>query len=297
MGANGILNVNKPCGPTSFSIVAAIRHISGEKRVGHAGTLDPAASGVLPVCLGQATRITEYIHIFSKEYIAGITFGATTDTLDARGNFTSRCDAGDVTLSRIQQALKKFVGNIQQSPPAYSAIKIGGKQSYKLARAGINMPLKPRTVTISSIDILSFDSPYLKIKVHCSTGTYIRSIAGDLGADLGCGAYLQDLIRTAYGPYKIEESLTVEEIGAAFAAGESGRLLFPVDHPLLSWQKQVLDDSASSAVLSGIAVAIDNPDLNTRQLLRCCDLNGKFLAILKFSAESGLWHPEKVFKN
>jgi tRNA pseudouridine55 synthase len=297
MGANGILNVNKPCGPTSFSIVAAIRRISGEKRVGHAGTLDPAASGVLPVCLGQATRVTDYIHNFSKEYIAGITLGATTDTLDALGSFTSYGDAGSITLAQVQQALQSFRGDIQQSPPAYSAIKIGGKQSYKLARAGISIPLKPRTVTISSIDIMSFDLPYLKIRVQCSTGTYIRSIAGDLGADLGCGAYLQDLVRTAYGPYKIEDSITTDEISAAFAAGDSDRLLFPVDHPLMSWQKQLLDDTASTAVLSGIAIALENPDLDTGQLLRCCNRNGKFLAILKFSAESGLWHPEKVFKN
>jgi len=295
MGANGILNVNKPCGPTSFGIVAAIRRISGEKRVGHAGTLDPAACGVLPVCLGQAARVTEYIHNFSKEYVAGITLGATTDTLDAQGNITSCGDAGNLTSGQVQEALHGFLGDISQVPPAYSAVKIKGKQSYKLARAGISTPLAQRHVTINSIELLSFATPYLKIRVQCSRGTYIRSIASDLGAALGCGAYLQDLVRTAYGPYRIEDALSPDDIGKVAAAGDISTLLYPVDHPLQSWQKQVLDDEKSAAVLNGRAIVLEAPSLDIGQLLCCYDCNGRFLSILKFAAETGLWRPAKVF--
>jgi tRNA pseudouridine55 synthase len=295
MGVNGILNVNKPCGPTSFGIVATIRRFSGEKRVGHAGTLDPFASGVLPVCLGQAARVTEYIHDFSKEYVAGIMLGATTDTLDSQGSITSRSDPCGITPGQVQQELQGFVGDISQVPPAYSAVKIKGKQSYKLARAGISVPLEPRCVTVNSIDMLSFATPYLKVRVQCSRGTYIRSIAGDLGTALGCGAYLQDLVRTVYGPYRIEDALSLDDIGRSAAAGGISMLLYPVDHPLQSWQQQVLDDEKSAAVLSGTAIVPQAPFPDTGQLLRCYDRNGRFLAILKFSAETGLWRPAKVF--
>jgi tRNA pseudouridine55 synthase len=297
MGVNGILNVNKPCGPTSFDIVASIRRICGEKRVGHAGTLDPAASGVLPVCLGQATRVAEYIHNFSKEYVAGITLGAVTDTLDAGGTVTSRSDPGGINIGQVRQALQGFVGDISQVPPAYSAIKIKGKQSYKLARAGVSVPLEPRHVTVNSIEILSFANPYLKVRIQCSTGTYIRSIAADLGSALGCGAYLQDLVRTVYGPYKIEEALSPEAIIKAFESGDTSSLLHPVDHPLQSWQKQVLGDEQAAAALTGIALAFDGPALDTGQLLACYDRKGRFLAVFKFAAESGLWRPEKVFNS
>jgi tRNA pseudouridine55 synthase len=297
MGVNGILNVNKPCGPTSFDIVASIRHICGEKRVGHAGTLDPAASGVLPVCLGQATRVAEYVHNFSKEYVAGITLGATTDTFDAAGIVTSRSDPGSITVDQVQQALQSFLGEISQVPPAYSAIKIKGKQSYKLARAGVSVPLEPRRVTVNSIDILSFTSPCLKVRIQCSTGTYIRSIAADLGSALGCGAYLQDLVRTVYGPYKIEDALSPERIIKLFEAGDISSFLHPVDHPLRCWQKQVLDDDRAAAALTGIALTLEDPALDTGQLLACYGRNGRFLGIFKFAPESRLWRPEKVFNS
>ena len=295
MGVNGILNVNKPCGPTSFSMVAAVRRLSGEKRVGHAGTLDPGASGVLPVCLGQAVRLTEYIHHFPKEYVAGIMLGATTDTLDAQGSLTSRGDASAITEEQVRQELQCFVGEISQAPPAYSAKKVGGKKSYRLARKGTSVPLEPRQVTINTIDMISFSNPYLKVRVHCSTGTYIRALARDLGTALGCGAYLQDLVRTAYGPYRIEDALSPDELSRQ--AGEGGllSLLYPVDHPLQSWQRHVLDDRDSTLVLGGTAIHIPADTLDKGQLLCCYDRSGRFLAILKHSAENCLWWPEKVF--
>lgn len=295
MGLNGILNVNKLCGPTSFRIVDTIRRLSGEKRVGHAGTLDPGACGVLPVCLGQAVRLTEYIHRFDKEYIAGIMLGATTDTLDAQGSIMSRGDITGITAKGIEQALDAFTGEISQSPPLYSAVKIGGKKSYRLARSGVSVPLKPRFVRVNSIEMLSCEPPYLKIRVNCSTGTYIRAIARDLGEALGCGAHLKDLVRTAYGPYRMEDAFSLEEIEKSGRHFDFSPILLPVDHPLQSWQHKVLDDRMATCVLSGTPVSMKPPLPDTQQLLRCYDHKGRFLAILKFSPATGLWHPEKVF--
>lgn len=294
MGINGILNVNKPPGCTSFSIVAMIRRLTGEKRVGHAGTLDPAATGVLPVCLGQATRIVEYLHDCPKEYIAGIELGTSTDTLDGDGNIICRRDPGHVTFSSIQSALASFSGTISQIPPSYSAIKIKGRQSYEFARAGINIPLQPRKVRIDCIDILAFELPYLKIKILCSKGTYIRSIANDLGNMLECGAYLKDLVRTAYGPYRISDSISPDEIQTAIEGGSLSTLLYPPDHPLMNWEKQQIDEERSIAVVQGHDIVLDTASFENHYC-RLYDSTGKFLSIMKFIPETGLWHPEKVF--
>jgi tRNA pseudouridine55 synthase len=164
MGLNGILNVNKPAGPTSFNIVALVRRLTGEKRVGHAGTLDPAACGVLPICLGQATRIAEYLHDFNKEYLAVIELGATTDTCDGEGRVTGRADTAGITLPLLQRALQSFEGYIDQAPPAFSAIKVKGRQSYDLARSGIEIAHQPRQVHIERIEIMLNPVPQVD---HC----------------------------------------------------------------------------------------------------------------------------------
>jgi tRNA pseudouridine55 synthase len=295
MGANGILNVNKPSGCTSFSIVALVRRLTGEKRVGHAGTLDPAATGVLPVCLGQATRITEYLHDCTKEYVALIEFGTTTDTFDREGKVTCSKDTAMVTLQLIEKSLMSFQGTIQQVPPAYSALKINGRQSYELAREGIPVSHQPRKVRIDLIEILGFERPSLKIKIRCSKGTYIRSLANDLGEMLGCGAYLKDLVRTAYGPFTLDCSLSVDDVRAALAEGNLDRLVYPVDYPLQQWDSQVVTDEASIEIVQGRDIPFDNVDTTTNQHLRVYSPERKFLAIMKFVPETLLWHPEKVF--
>jgi tRNA pseudouridine55 synthase len=295
MGANGILNVNKPSGCTSFSIVALIRRLTGEKRVGHAGTLDPAATGVLPVCLGQATRITEYLHDCTKEYVALIEFGTTTDTFDREGKVTCSKDTAMVTLQLIEKSLMSFLGTIQQVPPAYSALKINGRQSYELAREGIPVSHQPRKVRIDLIEILGFERPSLKIKICCSKGTYIRSLANDLGEILGCGAYLKDLVRTAYGPFTLDRSVSVDDVKAAVAEGNLDRLVYPVDYPLQQWDSQVATDEASLEIIQGRDIPFENVDATTNQHLRVYSRERKFLAIMKFVPETLLWHPEKVF--
>ncbi len=293
MGVNGILNVNKPGDCTSFSIVARIRRLTGEKRVGHAGTLDPAATGVLPVCLGQATRITEYLHSFTKQYLADIELGVSTDTYDGMGRVTSCRDASSIDLSSVQNALESFQGTIDQVPPAYSAIKINGRQAYSLTREGIKISLKPRQVRIERLELLSFEPPFLKLNILCSKGTYIRSLAHDLGESLGCGAYLKNLTRTAYGPFAIGNSQSPEEIRSAVENGNLQPLLYPVDYPLSGWPKLVLDEKTAQAALQGTDIAGEGP--SNIPLCRAYEPEGKFIAIMKFRPESGLWHPEKVF--
>jgi tRNA pseudouridine55 synthase len=296
MGVNGILNVNKPGDCTSFSIVARIRRITGEKRVGHAGTLDPAASGVLPICLGQATRITEYLHAFTKQYVADIELGVSTDTFDGQGRVISCKDASGVALSSLQHALESFQGIIDQVPPVYSAIKIKGRQSYSLAREGIKISLQARQVRIERLEMLAFEPPYLKLSILCSKGTYIRSLANDLGERLGCGAYLKALIRTAYGQFTIHDSHSPEEIQSAMENDKLQSLLYPADYPLFDWQKLVLDEKTAYEVLQGTDIAPAAADPPARPLCRAYDPAGRFIAIMKFRPEIGLWHPEKVFR-
>ncbi len=295
MGLNGILNVNKPAGPTSFHIVALVRRLTGEKRVGHAGTLDPAACGVLPVCLGQATRISEYLHTFSKEYQAVIELGTTTDTYDREGRVTGRGDTAGITFPLVQKTLQSFEGLIDQVPPAFSAIKVKGRQSYELARSGIEIAHRPRRISIDRIEVLEFISPCIKVVIVCSKGTYIRSLARDLGEKLGCGAFLKDLVRTAYGPFKIGEAASPENLQNTITAGHLSSLLYPVDYPLTGWPKYITTSDEALKITGGLDINLIgvNPGDNTNH--RAYHPDGHFLAVMKFTPDSGLWHPEKVF--
>jgi tRNA pseudouridine55 synthase len=295
MDLNGILNVNKPGDCTSFSIVARIRRMTGKKRVGHAGTLDPAATGVLPICLGQATRITEYLHAFSKEYVANIEFGVSTDTFDGQGRVMSCKDASGVTLSSLQHELEAFEGIVDQVPPVYSAIKINGRQSYSLAREGIKISLQPRQIRIDRLEMLAFEPPYLKLRILCSKGTYIRSLANDLGEKLGCGAYLKELVRTAYGQFTLGDSHSPEEIQSAVESCKLETLLYPVDYPLFDLPKLVLDEKMAREVRQGADIAPDSADPANGPLCRAYGPGGTFIAIMKVRPETGMWHPEKVF--
>jgi tRNA pseudouridine55 synthase len=295
MGLNGILNVNKPAGPTSFSIVALVRRLTGEKRVGHAGTLDPAACGVLPVCLGQATRISEYLHAFSKEYLAVIELGTTTDTCDGEGRVTGRGDTAGITLPLVQQTLQSFEGLIDQVPPAFSAIKVKGRQSYDLARAGIEIAHQPRRVNIDHIELLDFASPSIKLVIVCSKGTYIRSLAHDLGEKLGCGAFLKDLVRSAYGPFKVGEAISAESLQHTVTVGQLASLLYPVDYPLTAWEHCFTTSDEARHIMGGIDISLPGLIPDGSIYCRAYHPDGRFLAVMKFKPDSGLWHPQKVF--
>lgn len=208
----GFLNIYKPKGLTSHDVVARLRKITKVRQIGHTGTLDPFATGVLPICIGKATRLIEYLDD-DKEYLATVQFGKNTATYDLEGEITATFDK-KVTEEDVKNALKDFEGEISQIPPIYSAIKVNGKKLYDYARQGQDIEIKPRKVTISKIELKEFDktSQSAKITVACSKGTYIRSIAYDLGAKLGCGGYLTALERTKAGKFQVNTAIKLEDL-------------------------------------------------------------------------------------
>lgn len=211
---DGLLVVNKPKGWTSFDVVAKIRNKLGVKKVGHTGTLDPMATGVLVLCLGKATKMAEQISAQDKEYVAEITFGATSNTDDAEGGLKETKNPKPLSQSEVETALRSFEGEIEQMPPQFSAKKVGGKRAYKLARQGKTVELTPSKITIHELELTGYQWPILKLRILCSKGTYIRAIARDLGQLLGCGAYLSALERTQVGNFKIAQAQAIEDISA-----------------------------------------------------------------------------------
>ena len=295
---NGILNIHKAPGMTSHDVVARIRKLLQQKRVGHTGTLDPLASGVLPICVGQATRVAEYLSESGKAYRAEITFGVVTDTYDAEGTVLRTTSTAALTLERIENLLPRFLGPQLQIPPLYSAIKVQGQPAYKHARAGEELTLEPRAVEITALHIVDWQHPKLTLDVACSKGTYIRSLAYDLGEALECGAYLSALLRTRSGPFSIEQSLTLEQLTEVISQEQITTCLFPADYALQNYPALYLDEEISQRVLHGnafryeLGTAIVQPQHSA--LVRVYDADGRFLAIATWDVEHSLWQPKKV---
>lgn len=245
----GVLNINKPLGITSFDVVRQIKRISKEKKVGHGGTLDPEASGVLPVCLGRATKAIDFIMEDTKDYIAGIKLGVVTDTYDREGKILRESDITS-TDKEIIATIEKFVGNIQQVPPMYSALKQNGKKLYELAREGIEVYREPRNITIHSIDILSLESPMISIRVRCSKGTYIRSLCYDIGEELGCGAMMWSLERAGTGPFTVENSVKLEELNE----DNIRDYIIPLEKVFENFPKLVVNEKFEKLISNGVAI-------------------------------------------
>ena len=296
MSIDGTLNVNKPEGKTSFHVVAWIRRLTGEKHVGHAGTLDPIATGVLPICFGQATRVIQFLTDSSKTYLAQIELGITTDTFDRQGKITDRRDPSSITATQIKEALAAFQGTIEQVPPIYSALKHHGRRYYELARAGTPIKLKPRRVEIINLELRDYQPPLITINVECGKGTYIRSLAHDLGQHLGCGAHLKNLGRSRCGPFYIEDALSLPQIEDAFQQGTWKELLHPVDSPLSDWKAVIIDRINELAIRNGRPVPLYEACQPSEKYCRAYDLDGHFIAVLHFMPEKKLWHPEKVLR-
>lgn len=256
----GFLNIYKPVGMTSHDVVSVLRRVTKIKQIGHTGTLDPFAEGVLPICIGKATRLIEYLQD-DKEYLATVQFGATTNTFDLDGEkvFTS-----DKKVSRddIKEGLKSFEGEILQLPPIFSAIKVKGKKLYEYARKGEEVEIQPRKVVIENIELKNFDEELqqAQILLKCSKGTYIRSIANDLGKNLGCGGYLIKLIRTQAGKFRVENSVQLDGIDV------ESNLINPLD------------------ILNLPKIAVDNDDLarikNGMPIYKTCDKIGNFVSLI-----------------
>jgi tRNA pseudouridine55 synthase len=294
---DGILNINKPSAMTSYGVVSVVKRLSGERRVGHAGTLDPAATGVLPVCLGQGTRIVTFLTAASKTYLAEIEFGIATNTFDATGEITQRGDSSSVDLDKLNSALASFRGTIRQIPPMYSALKHRGQPLYKLARAGINVERQSRTVTILRLELISWQPPVAKLEIECSKGTYIRSLAHDLGQNLNCGAFLKNLVRTRCGIFGIKDALSLIKLEEAFRLGYWERYLHPVDSVLQDLPALVVDDAAEADMKNGrmISVTGSGEAVDYPKYCRAYSQDGRFLGILSYLPEMRLWHPKKVF--
>lgn len=299
---NGILILNKPSGWTSFDVVAKVRRLTQVQRVGHTGTLDPLATGVLVICLGHATRLIEYMIGHDKSYRATIRLGVETDTYDATGQITDAHPV-DVSEPELRETLKTFAGDIGQVPPMYSAVKRGGKKLYDLARKGVEVAREPRAVTIYSIDLLAFEPPDVTIDVRCSSGTYIRSLAHDLGRALGCGAHLSALMRTAVGDFDLSRTVSVEALEAAAVNGTWTSLLHPVDVALKDLPMIALNEDESARARHGRVVGGDsgrrlsasgNASCNT-DLVRAYDPAGQMIGLMKLDRERNELRPEKIF--
>ena len=292
---DGILNVNKHEGKTSFNIVAWLKRLTGEKHVGHAGTLDPIATGVLPICFGQATRVARFLTESSKTYLAQIELGATTDTFDRQGKIIERGDTSGITVTQIEEALTAFQGVVKQVPPVYSALKHQGRRYYELARAGIPIKPKPRQVEIVNLELISCQLPLITINVECSKGTYIRSLAHDIGQCLRCGAHLRNLTRLRCGPFHIEDALYLSQIEKAFQNGTWKESLHPLDSPLSNWKTIIVDKRNELAIRNGCSLSLDETSLPAEKNCRAYNLDGYLIAVLHFIPEKKLWHPERVF--
>lgn len=297
MGIDGILNVDKPAGKTSFEVVSLVRRWSGERRVGHAGTLDPLATGVLPICLGQGTRVAEYLAEASKIYRAEVELGISTDTYDASGKVTARHDASGVTRKQVEEALAHFRGSISQIPPMYSALRWEGRRLYQLARAGVEVPRKARRADLFRLELLDWQPPLFTIEVECSKGTYIRSLAHDLGQVLGCGSHLRNLIRLKNGPFHLGNGIALSHLEEAFLRGYWHNLLYPIDVVLLHWKAAVLGQESEQAIANGQSLPLEVKDDTDGGRCRAYSLDGRIVALLHWEPASGLWHPYKVFSS
>jgi tRNA pseudouridine55 synthase len=298
---SGILNVNKPSGPTSFDIIRLLRGSTGIHKAGHAGTLDPMASGVLLVLVGQAVRISEYVMDLPKTYRATVRLGVSTDTYDAEGAPTHESRSVDVSVHDLEEALRAFMGEIKQTPPVHSAVKVAGKPAYRLARQGATVTLASRPVRIDRLTLMRFEPPEVEIEVECGKGTYIRSLAHDLGQALGCGAHLAALARTRIGTFAVESANSLDDLKRAFESTDWRDLLLPIDCGLSHLPAVTLHIEDEKDIRHGLAVRIDEDRLAGVPLVddgqyRAYAEDGGLVGIIRYESETGLWRPRKVFE-
>lgn len=276
---DGVINVNKPKEMTSFDVVAILKKILNTKKVGHTGTLDPDATGVLPICIGKATKLVEYLTSDRKKYKAAVQLGITTDTQDISGNVIKSCFPC-VSENELKAAISSFIGEIEQIPPMYSAVKIDGKKLYELAREGRTVERKPRQITIHKIDFLVYNekSSVFEMEVDCSKGTYIRTLANDIGEKLGCGAVISELERLSSGNFNIGESYTLEEIKKKVEK-EDYSFLIPLSEVMNEYGKIILAEKNSQRLQHGIPFNVAG--LKIGENYRVFDESGAFLAIAR----------------
>jgi len=291
-----VLVVDKTVGMTSHDVVQAVRTGTGLRRAGHTGTLDPRASGVLVILVGPAVRLSEFVSASDKRYQAIIRLGSTTDTFDADGKFTNSDEPVNVTEEQFEKVLNTFIGEIEQTPPPYSAVKVQGRKAYEMAREGEEVELAPRKITVHHLEVLEWAPPEVVIDVHCSSGTYVRSLANDLGTQLGCGAYLVGLRRTKSGRFSLRDATPLRKLQEAFHAGNWYQYLIPAAEALAEWPAIELSPDEVEDVRHGhrVKAAADA----TPGMVRGVSTQGELVALMDFvTGETGEpeWQPKKVF--
>ena len=290
---SGVLIVDKPIGMTSHDVVQFIRRGTRINRAGHTGTLDPRASGVLVVLVGPAVRLSEFVSASDKRYQAVIKFGMTTSTFDTEGEITSRRPV-DISYEELEEALSGFVGEFEQMPPIYSALKVKGKKAYELAREGKDVELEPRTITVHSLELLDWDPPEAVIDIQCSSGTYVRSLASDLGEKLGSGVTLIGLRRTKNGRFTLREAISLRRLEESFQDGDWYKYLIPAAEALGDWHTVVVDVESIDKITHGHRIPGD-PGLEQGLMARAVSEDGELVALIEFDAETAEWQPRKVF--
>lgn len=288
---NGIIVINKPKGYTSHDVVGKTRKILNMRKVGHTGTLDPEATGVLPVCLGKGTKVSDMLVSSDKEYVAEVKLGVKTDTQDIFGTVTDTSDASYITIDHIKEAIAHFTGEIFQIPPMYSAIKINGRKMYDLARQGIEVERKERKITIYSIELLDYKDDVFRIKVNCSKGTYIRTLCHDMGEFLKCGACMQSLNRTKTSVFSIEDAITLDKLEECAIQGNVQSLIMPIDRLFSQYPEFRADEAAEKKLLNGAKVGVRIPE----GMYRVYNSKGEFIALGRVE-NKGL-KTEKLFAN
>ncbi len=290
----GILNINKPRGLTSHDVVVEVRRLTGLRRVGHAGTLDQIATGVLLICLGQATRIVEYLMQGEKLYRATIRLGVETDTYDANGTVVREAPSFVLSLEAIEQALEHLRRMDHQLPPPFSAVRQGGQRLYRMARRGIAIELRPRPIKISSLEVVAWQPPLLTLEVRCSPGTYVRSLAHDLGELLGVGGHVSALERLGSGHWRIEDAITLEQLRAAIVQGNWTQYLYPMDAALQDLPRLEVSEEVATQLSQGRNVLL--PEMPLAPVARVYAPNGRLSALVRpADGKPGWWQPDKVF--
>lgn len=288
---DGVVNILKPAAMTSHDVVAKVRKIYQTKKVGHTGTLDPDAVGVLPICVGQATRLVEYLTDKDKRYRVLLKFGQETDTQDGTGQVIKETETCSLEREAFAQLLEGFIGEIEQVPPMYSAIKKDGQPLYKLARQGISVERAPRLVKIYAIKLLMYNKESAMLEVHCGKGTYIRTLCQDIGRAAGSSAYMQYLLRIQSGPFKLEESVTLEHLEQMERPEEA---LISLNEALPGMQAIVLADTEEQKALANGMTIKARTLINDGQICKASHPDGTLLAIGRL--QGGYFKPDKVFK-
>jgi tRNA pseudouridine55 synthase len=291
---DGILLIDKAAGWTSHDVVAKARGITGQRRIGHTGTLDPMATGLLIACLGKATRLVEYMTLHEKRYEGEITLGFATDTDDAEGTVVSQRPVPPITPGQLREIERAFTGTLQQRPPAYSAVKVDGQRAYAAARRGNALELAAREVMVYRLELEPLAPDLLRVRVHCGSGTYVRSLARDIGEALGCGAHLSKLRRTHAGGFSVADAITLDDLVRLTSASELAQVLRQPDDGIIDFDAAIVSETTAASIAAGIT-ATPGAAVRAADVARIYETSGRFIAVGRVASD-GQIRPLKVFR-